>query len=121
MAIQAVRAAAGLARSMITRKVGGLWQVLRAYVEGRNAVSFERERRTTLLTVSQVLPPGTCLYDQRADGGVLKMQIAPVTRIDLAVSGGTAPGLPQYAVPACRPRDRGSIHSDTGTARLVEE
>jgi hypothetical protein len=51
MAIYGIGAAAGFARSVIACKASSMWRAIRAHIEGRNAVSLERERRTTLLTV----------------------------------------------------------------------
>jgi hypothetical protein len=45
-----VRTVLGLLRSTTRCRVGGMWQAVRAHIEGRNAVRFERERRATLLT-----------------------------------------------------------------------
>jgi hypothetical protein len=52
-------------------------QSVRAHIEGRNAVRFERERRATLLTVPYALPPGTHLYEQRPDRSILRLQRPP--------------------------------------------
>jgi hypothetical protein len=67
-----LRMAAGLAR----RGQCGIWGAVQAYIERQAARVFERERRATLLTVPQTLPPGTLLYDRRADGSVLELRIA---------------------------------------------
>jgi hypothetical protein len=70
-----IGAAFGLARLVIQSRLCGLWRAVLAFVEGRNAVTFERERRITLLAVSPALPPGTEIYDSRADGSVLRVRV----------------------------------------------
>jgi hypothetical protein len=70
-----------------------MWQALYAHIQGRNAVNFERERRTTLLIVPLALPPGTQIYDQRADGSVLQIRIPPTTRINVILGRSTDQGI----------------------------
>ncbi|MFE4628672.1 hypothetical protein [Streptomyces mirabilis] len=70
---------------------GGMWQAIRARIDGRNAVSFERERRTTLLTVPPALPTGARVYDKRADGSVLDISIPYPAHLDLMISGAVSP------------------------------
>lgn len=88
-----LRMAAGLAR----RETGGAWAAVQAYIERRAARAFERERRATLLTVPQVLPPGSRVYDRRADGSVLELRIPAPARarndIGEAIVGVSAPDL----------------------------
>jgi hypothetical protein len=55
----------------------GMWQVVRSWVEGRQARLFERERRTTLQTVPTAVPQGAWIIDQRADGSSLELRIPP--------------------------------------------
>jgi len=57
--------------------LGSIWQAVRAYIQGRQARLFERERQVTLLTVPQALPPGTRIVDRRADGSVLVIDVPP--------------------------------------------
>jgi hypothetical protein len=76
MVIQYFWPAFGLARSVIRSRLCGLWRAVLTYLEGRSAVIFERERRTTLLAVSPMLSPGTEIYDSRADGSVLSVRVA---------------------------------------------
>lgn len=63
---------------------GGIWQAVRAYIQGRQARLFERERRATLLTVPQSLPPGTRVVDRRGDGSVLVIDVPPGLRAEAA-------------------------------------
>ncbi|MFD5271516.1 hypothetical protein [Streptomyces sp. NPDC058335] len=55
---------------------GGMWQTLRARIDGRNAVAFERERRATLLTVVPALATGTHIHDRRIDGSILDITVS---------------------------------------------
>ncbi len=57
------------------KKGGGMWLAVRAFIDGRNAVAFERERRATLLMVPPMQQAGTVIYDRRPDGSVLSIQI----------------------------------------------
>ena len=57
-----------------------MWLAIRAFIEGRNAVAFERERRATLLMVPPMQQAGTDIYDRRPDGSVLRIQI-PVSQV----------------------------------------
>lgn len=59
------------------RSPASIWRAVRAYIQGRQARLFERERRATLLTVPQALPPGTRIVDRRADGSVLVIDVPP--------------------------------------------
>ena len=86
MAIQGIGAVVGFARAAIACKTSGMWRAIRAHIEGRNAVSLERDRRTTLLTVPSALPPGAEVYDLRADGSLLQLRVPPVMRIDAILS-----------------------------------
>jgi hypothetical protein len=113
MVIQGFRAAVGLARSAITCKVSGMGQAVRAYVEGRNVVNLERERRITLLTVPPALPPGAEVYDLRADGSVLQMRIQQSMRIDTVPAGDTYQGAPRGALPA--------VNEGTRPAQTMEQ
>lgn len=117
MAIQAMRAVAGLACSAVNRKAGGLWRVLSAVVEGRNAVNFERERRRTLLALLPALPAGTRLHDRRTDGGVLTIHGSPATHINVALSGNTAQG----AVSPGPVPEQGRFPSGVSPAQIVGE
>ncbi|WP_405763821.1 hypothetical protein OG539_43605 [Actinacidiphila glaucinigra] len=63
----------------------GMWQTLRARIDGRNAVAFERERRATLLAVPAALPTGTCIHDRRSDGSILDISVPAPTHIDLTI------------------------------------
>jgi hypothetical protein len=56
-------------------KKSGLWLAVRAFIDGRNAVAFERERRATLLMVPPMQQAGTVIYDRRPDGSILSIQI----------------------------------------------
>jgi hypothetical protein len=76
-----------------------MWRVIRAYIEGRNAVSLERERRTTLLTVPSALPPGTEVYDQRADGSLLQLRVPPTVHIDAILSANPKQDTPWIGLP----------------------
>jgi len=58
---------------------GGIWPALVAYVEGRSARLFERERRQTHQAVPSVLLPGTHVFDRRADGSILEITIPPAS------------------------------------------
>lgn len=78
----------GIGAAAIACKASGMWRAIRAHIEGRNAVSLERERRTTLLTVPPSLPPGTEVFDLRADGSLLQLRVPAVMRID-AIPAGT--------------------------------
>lgn len=75
MAIEGLLAAVVLARSVTTPGSGGIWQVIGAHIARRKTVAVERERRRTLLTVPSTLPPGTQIYDLRADGSVLLLSV----------------------------------------------
>jgi len=103
MAIHGIGTAAGFARSMVACKASGMWRVIRAHIEGRNAVSLERERRTTLLSVPSALPPGAEVYDLRADGSLLQLRVPPVMRIDAIYSGNYKQQIPRIALPMAGP------------------
>ena len=75
MVITQIGAAIKMARFAARFKKGGVWQAVRTFIDGRNAVAFERERRTTLLTVPPRQKAGTFIYDKRPDGSVLSIQI----------------------------------------------
>ncbi|SNT58414.1 hypothetical protein SAMN05216252_14910 [Actinacidiphila glaucinigra] len=83
----------------------GMWQTLRARIDGRNAVAFERERRATLLTVPAALPTGTRIHDRRADGSVLDIAVPAPTHIDLTIGQTPFPttGTVPHPLPAILP------------------
>jgi hypothetical protein len=68
-------------------KTGGLWHAISAQIEGCSAVKFERERRVTLLSVPVALPPGTEVYDQRADGGTLVVRVPAAPGVVSVLAG----------------------------------
>jgi hypothetical protein len=68
-------------------RTGGIWHAISAHIEGRNAVSFERERRVTLVRLSQALSPGTEVFDQRADGGTLLLRVPATKRVGSVLAG----------------------------------
>jgi hypothetical protein len=71
---------------------GSVWQAVRAYIQGRQARLFERERRVTLVTVPQALPPGTRIVDRRADGSVLVIDVPQGLRAEVAAGHLYEPG-----------------------------
>src|SRR5258708_34972588 len=75
MIITQIGAAIKMARFAARSKKSGMWLVLRAFMEGRSAVAFERERRATLLVVPPMQQAGTVIHDRRPDGSVLSIQI----------------------------------------------
>lgn len=70
---------------MLWRALAGPWhgmcQVMRGWVEGRQARLFERERRATLRTVPQTVPLGTTIIDRRADGSILEVRVPALPRV----------------------------------------
>ncbi len=80
-------ALAGAARRAVRCRAVGLWHAISAQIEGRNAVSFERERRATLLSIPLALPPGTELYDKRPDGGTLLLRVPAAASIESVPAG----------------------------------
>ena len=72
-----------LAARSAWRMAGGAWAAVNTYIEGRSARLFERERRETYKTVPHLFPPGTRIYDRRADGSVLEVSIPPTIHIDV--------------------------------------
>ncbi|MFJ9461628.1 hypothetical protein ACIRST_41975 [Kitasatospora sp. NPDC101447] len=82
---------------------------MRTWVEGRNAVAFERERRSTLLTVPTTLHQGGRIYDRRADGSVLEIAVPAAERPGVIIGesvrqhGATAPpslsSSPRHVLP----------------------
>jgi hypothetical protein len=121
MAIQGIGAVAGFARAAIACKTSGMWRAIRAHIEGRNAVSLERERRTTLLTVLPALPPGTEVYDLRADGSLLHLRVPLVMRIDAILGGNPEKGTPRIALPAADPPGQGSSGELASISSAAEE
>lgn len=107
MIVTQIGAAIKMARFAARFKRGGMWRAIRAFIEGRNAVAFERERRATLLLVPPMQQAGTYIYDRRPDGSVLSIQIpagqvvvyaAPVqadssTSVISGSQGGAAAGI----------------------------
>jgi hypothetical protein len=77
MAFEEIHAAIGLVLTAVVCRSVGFRQAVRAYVEGRNAIGFERERRATLLAV----PPGSEFHERRADGSVLCLRVPPAGNI----------------------------------------
>jgi hypothetical protein len=75
MVIAQIGAAIKMARFTARVRKGGMWLAIRAFIEGRNAVAVERERRATLLMVPPAQQPGTEIYDRRPDGSVLRVRI----------------------------------------------
>jgi hypothetical protein len=75
MVIAQIGAAIKMARFTARVRKGGIWLAIRVFIEGRNAVAVERERRTTLLMVPAMQQPGTEIYDRRSDGSVLRIRI----------------------------------------------
>jgi hypothetical protein len=49
-------------RLIACRTAGGAWSAALAYIEGRSARLFERERRQTYQTIPQALQPGGWLW-----------------------------------------------------------
>ncbi|WP_119580653.1 hypothetical protein [Streptomyces europaeiscabiei] len=85
MVVQWIRAALSLAGGSRNGRDGGMWHTIRTWVEGKNAATFERERRTTLLTAPSALQQGGSIYDRRADGSVLKITVPTRERLDIIV------------------------------------
>ncbi|WP_367325964.1 hypothetical protein [Streptomyces sp. HUAS ZL42] len=87
----------------------GMWQTLRARIDGCNAVAFERERRATLLTVVPVLPTGTRIHDRRVDGSILEIAVSVPAHIDLTAeqvqfpTGAAVPRLLPAVLPSAPP------------------
>lgn len=111
----------GFARAAIACKTSGMWRVIRAHIEGRNAVSLERERRTTLLTVPSALPPGAEVYDLRADGSLLQLRVPPVMRIDAILSSDLEQDTSRTALPAADPPGQDSPGELASIASAAEE
>jgi hypothetical protein len=103
MAVQRIGAVVSFARSAIACRTSGMWRAIRAHIEGRNAVSLERERRTTLLAVPSALPPDAEVYDLRADGSLLQLRVPLVTRIDARLGGNPEKDSPRTVLPAVGP------------------
>lgn len=80
------------ARRAVRCRTGGMWHAISAQIEGRSAVKFERERRVTLLSVPRMLPSGTEVYDQRADGGTLVVRVPAAPGV-VSVLAGKAPAI----------------------------
>ncbi len=96
MLVKALAPVSVAARS-VGASLGGMWQAVRAYVQGRQARLFERERRATLQIIPQTLLPGIRIYDRRADGSVLEVHIPPPTQMKVAVEGHAASSLGVFA------------------------
>ena len=109
MVIPAITAATGAARRALRCRTEGIWHAITATIEGRNAVNFERERRLTLLNVPQALPPGTEVYDRRADGGIWVLRVPEAARVD---------SLPAGNSPVIRPSGRSLPSNRRMAARL---
>jgi hypothetical protein len=120
MAIQGIGAVVGLAWSAIMCRASGMWQAIRAYIEGRNAVNLEKERRITLLTVPLALPPGTEVCDLRADGSLLQLRVPPIMWLD-ATPGGHTEQSTSLALPPVGPADQDPADGPTDTAAAAEE
>lgn len=96
MIITQIGAAIKMVRFAARFKKGGMWQAIRAFIDGRNAVAFERERRATLMMVPSIQQAGTDIYDQRPDGSVLRIQIPANQVVVYAAavqSGSPVPGI----------------------------
>lgn len=76
MALSILRACGELCGLCLARKTGTIAQAIGAYIQGRNAVRFERERRLTLLTLGLALPAGTEIHDERAGVGSLHLRLS---------------------------------------------
>ncbi len=111
----------GIGAAAIACKASGIWRAIRAHIEGRNAVSLERERRTTLLTVPPALPPGTEVYDLRADGSLLQLRVPPVMRIDAIVGGNPEQQIPRIALPMAGPPGQHSAGEQASVPSAAEE
>ncbi|MGW1894219.1 hypothetical protein ACWCP6_28850 [Streptomyces sp. NPDC002004] len=85
MVVQTIRAALSLAGGIRKGREGGMWHTIRIWVEGKNAATFERERRTTLLTAPGAIQQGGRIYDRRADGSVLEIAVPAQERLDVIV------------------------------------
>ena len=121
MTLYGMGAAAGFARSVIACRASSMWRAIRAHIEGRNAVSLERERRTTLLTVPSALPPGTVVYDLRADGSLLQLRVPAEMRFGAIYSGYPERQTPQIAIPMVDPLGQRSVGEQTSTLPAAEE
>jgi hypothetical protein len=95
--------------------LGSIWQAVRAYIQGRQARLFERERRVTLLSVPQALPPGTRIVDRRADGSVLVIDVPPEFRAEAAAGRSYEPGQLFQSSPVTR-QDRSVTSHGSATA-----
>jgi len=71
------------------RAIRGAWPAALAFIEGRSARLFERERRQTYQAVPRALLPGTYVYDRRADGSILEIRIPPATRMEVTIETGS--------------------------------
>ncbi|MFE0188120.1 hypothetical protein [Streptomyces sp. NPDC058989] len=87
MVVQMIRAALSLAGGTRQGREGGMWHAIRIWVEGKNAATFERERRTTLLTAPLAIQQGGRVYDRRADGSILEITVPVQERLDVIVGG----------------------------------
>ncbi|MEV5576904.1 hypothetical protein AB0L06_43365 [Spirillospora sp. NPDC052269] len=121
MVIQGIHTAVGLARSAIKCKASGLWQVIQAYVVGRNAVTLERERRTTLLVVASLLPPGTELLDLRADGSTLELRAPAVTRVEFLIDGNIEQSSSQNTCPSSELPSECAVRRHLSSAPAAKE
>ncbi|GGZ29086.1 hypothetical protein [Streptomyces nitrosporeus] len=83
MVVQMIRAALSLVGGTRNGREGGMWHTIRTWVEGKNAATFERERRTTLLSAPLAIQQGGRVYDKRADGSVLEIVVPTQERLDV--------------------------------------
>ncbi|MFD9502479.1 hypothetical protein [Streptomyces sp. NPDC060035] len=75
MVFEGIQTALSVAGGTLRGRTGGMWHTIAAWLGGKNAAKFERERRTTLLMVPTALQQGGRIYDQRADGSVLEISV----------------------------------------------
>ncbi|GAA4102786.1 hypothetical protein [Nonomuraea soli] len=71
MMFDLVRTAVTATRSAIGAPFRGMWEIIRTYVDRKAACQFERERRTTLQGLPEIMMDGIEIYDRRSDGSVL--------------------------------------------------
>ncbi|AEM88544.1 hypothetical protein Strvi_9257 (plasmid) [Streptomyces violaceusniger Tu 4113] len=108
MVFREIRTALSIVGGTLRGRVSGMWYTIRTWVEGRNAVAFERERRSTLLAVPATLHQGGRIYDQRADGSVLEIAVPAPGHSGVIIgesarrhsTASTPPALPSSSRPA---------------------
>jgi hypothetical protein len=66
----------------------GLFEVARAWIDGRTEVRLEQERRQTLTAILDQLPPGTEMIDRDAAGRVRIIRIPTCAVPAALVQGG---------------------------------